>query len=72
MLLNMAKGDSNTPSWLPSWMPDKTTVDYISGSLTALLLLLVGLYLILHFRKGGNTSHAATVAAGVGVGGAGT
>jgi hypothetical protein len=69
----MAKphGDSE-PSWLPSWAPSSTTVGYVAEVLTALLLVLVGFYLIQHFRKGGNTTHAATVAAGVGVGGAGT
>jgi hypothetical protein len=69
----MPKGtNGDSPSWLPSWAPDTQTVGYIAEVLTAGLLILVLIYLVKHFYKGGNTTHAATVAAGVGVGGAGT
>jgi hypothetical protein len=69
----MSKDSNSTnPSWVPSWFPDKVTIDYISGGLTAILLLLVGSYLALHFFKGGTGAKGATIAAGVGVGGAGT
>ena len=68
----MSKGNESNPSWIPNWLPNKDTIDYISGGLTALLLLLVGAYLALHFFHGGTGAKGATIAAGVGVGGAGT
>lgn len=68
----MGKGNETNPSWVPNWFPSKDSIDYISGGLTALLLLLVGAYLALHFIKGGTGAKGATIAAGVGVGGAGT
>lgn len=70
----MSKGNESNPTWIPDWFPKKDTIDYISGGLTALLLILVGSYLALHFFRGklGITSRGATIAAGVGVGGAGT
>jgi len=68
-----SSSDDSAPSWLPSWAPSSKTVGYVAEVLTALLLVLVGIYLVQHFLvKRGSTSHAATVAAGVGVGGAGT
>ena len=60
------------PSWVPSWLPNQDTVAYLSGLLTALLLILVTIWIAHHLLTGGSASHAATTAAGVGVGGAGT
>jgi len=60
------------PDWAPDWAPSKATVDYVSSGLTAVLLLGVTVYLALHLLRGGSGNMAATTAAGVGVGGAGT
>lgn len=64
--------DDDVPGWVPSWAPSKGTVDYVSSGLTALLLAGVTIYLALHLLRGGRPGIAATTAAGVGVGGAGT
>jgi hypothetical protein len=71
----VSKGDSSSgkPSWFPSWLPEHDTVEYLSVLLTAGLLVLVTAYLIHSIASGRlKMQHGATVAAGVGVGGAGT
>jgi hypothetical protein len=66
-------GSNPNPNWLPSWAPSSESVGYVAEILTAVLLVLVAIYLVSHFARGkGSPAHAATVAAGVGVGGAGT
>lgn len=68
----MKNDGRDTPSWVPSWAPSADTLAYVSSGLTAGLLVLVGIYLVGHFARGGSAGQGATVAAGVGVGGAGT
>jgi putative flippase GtrA len=69
----MAKGDTpDVPDWVPSWAPSQATVAYVSTGLTAMLLAGVTIYLAWHLLTGGRPGLAATTAAGVGVGGAGT
>jgi hypothetical protein len=64
--------DDDTPGWAPSWAPSQQSLGYVSTGLTAVLLLGVSVYLALHLLRGGRPGLAATTAAGVGVGGAGT
>jgi hypothetical protein len=65
------KNGDNTPAWVPDWMPSAQTLGYISTGVTAGLLILVVGYLAFHFAAGRSAAGGATVAAGVGVGGAG-
>ena len=60
------------PSWMPSWAPSAASLAYVSTGLTAILLVGVTSYLAWHLLHGGKLRLAATTAAGVGVGGAGT
>jgi hypothetical protein len=60
------------PDWVPDWAPGKATLDYLSTGLTALLLVGVAAYLVWHLAHGRSPGSAATIGAGVGVGGAGT
>jgi hypothetical protein len=70
----MAKGDGHDarPDWVPDWAPSQATFGYIGTGLTAVLLVGVTAYLAWHLLHGGKLRLAATTAAGVGVGGAGT
>jgi hypothetical protein len=70
--VNDDANEPERPGWCPDWAPSQTTLNYVSSGLTGLLLILVTGYLVFHFAKGRPASHGATVAAGVGVGGAGT
>jgi hypothetical protein len=66
------RGSDRKPDWVPDWAPDPGTIDYISSGLTAALLVMVGTYLVFHLVAGRSAAGAATIGAGVGVGGAGT
>jgi len=64
--------EPDRPEWCPEWAPSQATLNYVSSGLTGVLLVLVAGYLVWHLTHGRNVGQAATIGAGVGVGGAGT
>lgn len=58
----MSDSEKPTPTWVPTWLPSASSVDYISDLLKLGLMVLIGV-VVAHHLKNGRPARATNIAA---------